>query len=169
MNLAENLERSAFYFPDHPAVIYEERKFSYYELNQYANRVATGLIKLGILPGDHIGLCAPNSFEWLTFYFGVLKAGAVAVTLPSMVSQSELIRLLDDARPKILLTIDEKLDALKDRKDRPYLEKVVSENGDISYSKLLVMGSNFLNLFIETEETQQRSYTQEEPQEFLRE
>lgn len=160
MNLAENLERSAFYFPDHSAVIHEEREFSYYELNQYANRVATGLIKLGILPGDHIGLCAPNSFEWLTFYFGVLKAGAVAVTLPSMVSQSELIRLLDDARPKILFTVDEKLDALKDRKDRPYLEKVVSENGDLSYSKLLEMGSNFFkSLYRDRRDTAAILYT----------
>jgi long-chain acyl-CoA synthetase len=141
MNLAENLERSAFYFPDHLAIIQDSRKISYLELNQESNRVATALIKLGIQKGDHVTLCAPNSYEWLAFYFGVLKAGAVAVTLPSTLTKSELTRLLGDARPKVLFTVDEKLGDLGDRRDRPYMEKVVSPGGDIPYHRLLETGS----------------------------
>ena len=142
MNLAENLERSAHYFPDHLAIIHEDRKFSYLELNREANQLATALIKSGIQYGDHVAICAPNSYEWLAFYFGVLKAGAVAVTLPSTLTPSELTRLLDDARPKILFTVDEKLDGLGDRRGRPYMDKVISTGGDISYSKFLEMGSS---------------------------
>ncbi len=142
MNLAENLERSAFYFPDHLAVIHEDRKFTYLELNQEANRVATALIQLGIQGGDHVALCAPNSYEWLAFYFGILKVGAVAVTLPNTLTQSELTLLLDDACPRILFTVDEKLGDLGDWKKRSYLEKVISTGGDLSYSKFLEMGSS---------------------------
>jgi long-chain acyl-CoA synthetase len=141
VNLAENLERSAYYFPDHLAIIHENRKFLYLELNREANRVATALIKLGIQNGDHVVLCAPNSYEWLAFYFGVLKAGAVAVTLPSTLTKSELAHLLDDARPRVLFTVDEKLDGLGDRRDRPYMDKVISAGGDISYPKLIEIGS----------------------------
>lgn len=141
MNLAENLERSAYYFPDHLAIIHENRKFLYLELNREANRVATALIKLGIQNGDHVVLCAPNSYEWLAFYFGVLKAGAVAATLPSTLTKSELAHLLDDARPRVLFTVDEKLDGLGDRRDRPYMDKVISAGGDISYPKLIEIGS----------------------------
>ncbi len=141
MNLAENLERSAFYFPNRPAIIEEERQISYLEFNQESNRVATALIGLGVQEGDHVALCAPNSYRWLAFYLGVLKAGAIAVTLPGTLTQGELTRLLDDARPKVLFTVDEKLGDLGDRRNRPYMEKVISPGGDISYDRLLERGS----------------------------
>jgi len=141
MNLAENLESSALYFPERPAIIETEREVSYLEFNQESNLVATALMKLGVQRGDLVGLCAPSSYQWLACYFGILKAGAVAVTLPSTLTKSELKQLLDDARPKILFTVDEKLDDLGDRRDRPYLEKVISPGGDIPYNKLLERGS----------------------------
>jgi long-chain acyl-CoA synthetase len=141
MNLAENLERSAYYFPDHLAIIQDDRKVSYLEFNGDSNRVATALIGLGVQRDDHVALCAPNSYEWLAFYFGVLKAGAVAVTLPSTLTKTELTRLLDDARPRVLFTVDEKLDGLGDRRGRPYMEKVISAGGDIPYGRLLEIGS----------------------------
>ncbi len=147
MNLATNLEKSAFYFPDRPALIEEDREVSYLEFNKESNRVATALIKVGIQMGDHVALCAPNSCRWLAFYFGVLKAGAIAVTLPSTLTQSELIRLLDDARPKVLFTVDEKLGDLGDRQDRPYIEKVISLGGDIPYDRLLEKGSDSFKAF----------------------
>jgi long-chain acyl-CoA synthetase len=116
MNLAENLERSAYYFPDRLAILQEERKISYLEFNKEANRVATALIGLGIQKGDFVGLCAPNSIEWLVSYFGILKTGATAVTLPMTFTKNELTRLVDDARPKVIFTVDEKLADLGDRK-----------------------------------------------------
>ncbi len=140
MNLATNLERSAFYFPDHVAVIEEDREVSFREFNQDSNRIATALIHLGIKPGDHVALCAPNSYEWLAFYFGVLKAGAVAVTLSNALSKTELTHTLSDATPKILFATDEKLESLGDRKDRPYLKKVISPNGDIPFKRLKETG-----------------------------
>ena len=74
-------------------------KRPYAQLNDSVNRVATALIKMGIKPGDHIGLCAPNSTEWIIFYFGVLKAGAIAVTLSAMLTGDELANLVHHARP----------------------------------------------------------------------
>jgi long-chain acyl-CoA synthetase len=145
MNLAGNLEESAFYFPNRPAIIEGERQTSYLEFNQESNRVATALISLGVRMGDHVALCAPNSSRWLAFYFGVLKTGATALTLPGTLTQNELTRLLDDARPKILFTVDEKLNDLGDRKDRPYLGKVISPGGDIPYDRLLEKGASAFN------------------------
>jgi len=142
MNLATNLEKSAYYFPDRPALIEEDREISYLEFNKESNRVAHALMKMGIQMGDHVALWAPNSCRWLAIYFGVLKAGAIAVTLPSTLTQSEIIRLLDDAQPKVLFTVDEKLGDLGDRKNCPYIEKVISPGGDFSYDRLLERGSD---------------------------
>ncbi len=86
MNLAQNLEASAFLFPDRPAIRERGMEMTYAHLNDRANRVATGLIKMGVKPGDHVGLCALNSADWISFYFGVLKTGAVAVTLPASIA-----------------------------------------------------------------------------------
>ncbi len=142
MNIAKNLENAAFYFPDRPAVIEGDQKISFLEFNQESNRIATALTGMGIQPGDHVALCAPNSYQWLTFYFGVLKAGAVAVTLSNTLKKDELTRIMDDARPKILFTVDERLDELSDRKDRPYLETIISTQGDVPYQRLVENGSS---------------------------
>jgi len=93
MNLAKNLEMSAFYFPQRPAVSEDRKETSYALLNERSNRVATALLKIGIESGNHVALCAPNSGDWLAFYFGVIKIGAVAVTLSSQLKADELTLL----------------------------------------------------------------------------
>ncbi len=115
MNIATNLEWSAFFFPDRPVISEGDSVTCYARLNRQANRVATALIKLKVQPGDHIGIFAPNSGDWIAFYFGVLKAGAVPVTLSSQLSKDELVLLLNHCRPKMIFTSSEKLDRLKER------------------------------------------------------
>lgn len=141
MNLARNLEQAAFYFGDRPAVIEGDRVVTFGEFDREANRVATALAELGVKPGDPVALCAPNSYQWLAFYFGALKAGAVVVTLSNALQRHELLRVLNDAQPKVLFTVDERLDDLTDRQDLPYLRYIVSPQGDIPYGGLLERGS----------------------------
>jgi len=140
MNIAKNLERSAFYFPDRPVLSEESFETTYAQFNERANRVATALIQMGIKPGDHIGLCAPNSGDWIAFYFGVLKSGAVAVTLSSLVKSNELSLLINHSKPKIIFTSDEKLDELSELRRDEYLEKIISREGDMNFHQLLEMG-----------------------------
>ena len=78
------------YFPNRPAISENIGEISYAYLNKQSNRIATVLLKLGIAPGDHIALSAPNSGNWAAFYFGVLKTGAVAVTHSSLLKRQEL-------------------------------------------------------------------------------
>ena len=94
MNIATNLERSAYFFPERPAVYEGGLGVTYRQLNEKANRVATALLAMGVTPEDHVGLFAPNSADWVAFYFGVIKTGATAVTLSSALTKGEL-NLLD--------------------------------------------------------------------------
>ena len=96
------LERSASFFPDRPAVVEEGRKVSYRELNHQAGRIARALLDQGVQPGDFIDICAPNSADWLAVYFGVLKAGAVAVTLSALLKEEELSLLVRQAQPRFI-------------------------------------------------------------------
>jgi long-chain acyl-CoA synthetase len=102
MNLAVNLERAANLFPDHIAVISGGERTTYAQLDLWAARIAAGLASLGLKPGDLVALCAPNSVGWLAFYFGVLKLGAVAVTLSAQLSDRELELLVSHARPRAI-------------------------------------------------------------------
>ena len=140
MNLATNLERSALFFPDRPAVSETGREMTYAQLNRKANQVATALLKMGVKPGDFIGLCAPNSGDWIIFYFGVLKAGAVAVTLSSLLTGEELIILFHHSRPRFIFTVEEKLGDLEKIKGSRGVEKLICRNGDIDLGRILEMG-----------------------------
>ena len=136
MNIATNLDRAASHFPGSLAVIEGDSSVSYSEFHRDANRIASALVSVGVQPGDHVALCAPNSYAWLVFYFGALKAGAVAVTFSHLLTKDELSRTLADCEPKILFTADEKLEDLGDYGIRPHLELVVCAHGDISYAGL---------------------------------
>lgn len=141
MNVARNLEYSAYCFPDSPALSEGSSETSYAQLNEQVNRVATALINMGVKPGDHIGLCAPNSSEWIAFYYGVLKAGAVAVTLSSMLKRDELSLLAFHSQPRIIYTFDEKLDDFAEFRGKEWLDKVISPQGDMDFKQLSSMGS----------------------------
>jgi long-chain acyl-CoA synthetase len=141
MNIAGNLENAAFYFPELSAVIDGDREFTYAALNRESDHIASALRALGIHAGDHLALCAPNSYEWLAFYFGTLKAGAVAVTFSHLLKGNELARIMDDCKPRMVFTADEKLEDLKNLRTRAYLDFVVCDSGDISYARLKTKGS----------------------------
>ena len=141
MNLATNLEQSAFFFPERPAVREAEGESTYSQLNDRANRIATGLIAMGVKPGDLIALCSLNSTEWIAFYFGVLKAGAVAVTLSGVLTGDELTNLVGHAKPRFIYTAEGKLQDLQGLKGSGHLEKVICPGGDIDLPHLMAMGS----------------------------
>ena len=142
MNLATNLESAAFFFPDRPAISERGTEITYREFDDRASRVASALVGMGIQPGDYIGLCAPNSADWLIFYFGVLKAGGVAVTLSALHKRDELDLLLGHSRPRILFTNKEKLADVEGLRTAGTVEKVVCPGADLDLAQLMAKGTN---------------------------
>jgi long-chain acyl-CoA synthetase len=141
MNLANNLEASAFFFPNNPAVRQAGCETTYAQLNERASRIATGLIRIGVGPGEHVGLCAMNSADWIAFYFGVIKAGAVAVTLSGSLTANELAILVNHSKPRLMFAADAKLQELERLKDSSGLEKIICPGGDLDLDRLMDMGS----------------------------
>jgi len=141
LNIATHLERSALFFPDRPAISEGASVIDYARLNRKANRVATALIGLKIQSGDPIGLYAPNSADWIAFYYGVLKAGAVPVTLSSQLSKDELSVLLGHCQPKLIFTSAEKLDRLAGFRTSGGPAKIICPGGDLDMQELTELGS----------------------------
>jgi len=141
MNIANNLEASAFFFPNNPAVRQAGCETTYAQLNERANRIATGLMRMGVLPGEHVGLCAMNSADWIAFYFGAIKAGAVAVTLSGSLTENELAILVNHSKPRLMFTADTKLPEMEQFKGTWGLEKIICPGGDLDLDRLMNMGS----------------------------
>ncbi len=141
MNLSNNLSRAAYFFADRPAISEAETEISYKQLDDNASRIAAGLVKMGVKAGDHVGLCAPNSTDWITFYFGVLKTGAVAVTLSSMLKADEFTLLINHARPRLLFTSDARLGDVDKVRSSAGLERTICPGGDLAFKQLLEMGN----------------------------
>ena len=140
MNFADMLDKNERYFPNQPAIIEGNDTANFSRLNQDVNRAASAMVKLGLLPGDHVALCAPNSYAWVVIYYAAIKAGAVAVTFSYLLRKDELIKVMADCRPKILLTHDDKLGDFEAQRAESYLSIVICDKGDLSFSSLLEKG-----------------------------
>ncbi len=141
MNIATNLEWASFLFPGRPVFSEGDSQTSYSMLNEKVNRVATALMGLGIQPGESVGICAPNCGDWVAFYFGVLKAGAVAVTLSNLLSDDELSLLLNHCQPRMIYASEDKLSCLDGFRGSGGLETVICPNSDLDMNRLLKLGS----------------------------
>jgi long-chain acyl-CoA synthetase len=141
MNLAHNLEASAQFFPNHPAVRESDKETTYGRLDEMANRFASALVKIGIVPGDLVALCAPNSADWLAVYFGVLKAGAVATTISSLLTGYELSNLIHHARPRVVYIDESKLETLQRIRSSAGVEIIICRDGDMDLASFMTMGT----------------------------
>ena len=78
------------------------RQITWSVFDEKANRVANMLIERGILPGQKCAILLMNCLEWLPIYFGILKAGAVAVPLNFRFTAEEIEYCLDASDSDVL-------------------------------------------------------------------
>ncbi len=96
-------EQAAQRTPDHPFLIHDEATISYGEVDSGANRVARVLIGEGISRGDRIGLLALNSRFYVEAYYGILKAGGIAVPLNTAADGPTLAAFLRSCGARMLI------------------------------------------------------------------
>jgi len=102
------LEKWAGETPDHDFIVYPDRnlRFSYAQFNDRVNKMAKGLISIGVKPNDKIGIWATNVPDWTTFMFAAAKIGAVLVTVNTSYKSAELEYIIRDADLHTLCIID---------------------------------------------------------------
>ncbi|HYF72216.1 MAG TPA: long-chain fatty acid--CoA ligase [Nocardioides sp.] len=99
-NLATLLEDGATNYPDRTAIVLNDTRLSYAEVNVFANMVANLLVSRGIRPGDKVALTCPNLPYFSVVYFGILKAGATVVPLNVLLKGREVGYHLSDSDAK---------------------------------------------------------------------
>ena len=88
--------------PDQAALIQDERRLSYAELDGVMSRVAAALQRDGIQPGDVLAICAYNAIEYAVVFLGALRAGVAVAPLAPSASPESLLTMLADAAPRLL-------------------------------------------------------------------
>ncbi|MBU4401099.1 MAG: acyl--CoA ligase, partial [Planctomycetes bacterium] len=98
------LEDSAARLPDKVALIHEDIRATYAQINTKANQLARWLVNQGITKGDRVVIVLENCLEYVISYYAILKAGAVAAPLSSDIKPDGLNHLLGELEPKVVIS-----------------------------------------------------------------
>jgi long-chain acyl-CoA synthetase len=138
-SVAELVRSAAAAHPDKPALLDEATTVTWGELDAQVERAAAGLKTRVAGKGERVGILLPNSIGFVVAYFGVLRAGLVAVPLNTAYTPAELDIQVLDARTSLVITDVEHaglLDAL------PAEQVVVIGDTRRSWDDLLAAGAD---------------------------
>ena len=96
------------------------------EVAAEANQVGNALLKLGVRMGDMVGILCLDTPEWVTSYFGIVKIGAIAVCMNTLLKPRDYDYMLHDSRLRVLI-VDESLCSLITPilAEQPFLEQII--------------------------------------------
>ncbi|XXU81050.1 amino acid adenylation domain-containing protein [Sorangium sp. So ce1151] len=100
----ELFEAQAERTPDAVAVIFDDRRLSYRELNQRANQLAHALRRRGVAPDGLVAIAAERSVEMVVGLLGILKAGGAYVPIDPEYPADRIAFMLEDAAAPVLLS-----------------------------------------------------------------
>jgi len=94
--------------PEQDALIvrHQDVRWTYRELQKKVNELATGLLALGIAPGDRVGIWGPNSHEWVMVQLATAKIGAIMVCINPAYRLYELEFALNKVECKVVIAAE---------------------------------------------------------------
>ena len=102
--LGDLLLRAANKWPDNEVLVFPCKRLTYAQLAQRAKEKARALQGMGVQPGDHVGILAPNLVEMVEVLFAIALSGAVAVLVNARYKTTELAYVIENADLKVLFT-----------------------------------------------------------------
>jgi long-chain acyl-CoA synthetase len=129
-NLARLAEESFERHGDYESLWFEDRWYRSRQLFERARRVAAGLRRLGVEPGDRVVVMAANCPEVPLLYNAIWRAGAVVTPVIFLVPPPELQKILESSEPKLVIASPEfgisdalSIDELPDASPEPIVER----------------------------------------------
>ncbi len=143
--IVQKIQDTAKAFPDKNALIFNDYRISYSQLENITNKLANGLTRVGIQAGDRVALMLPNLPHFPFCYYAILKIGGIVVPINYMMDDNEFEGVFKDIAPKAIIYWDgfrkyirPYLDALA---EKPILI-VLGETKSIDQHNLLGLISN---------------------------
>ena len=103
INAGEWLYKHSFRRPKATAVVVDDKRITYGELNSRVNRLANALAGMGISAGDRVAALMFNSNEYAEITFALAKLGAILVPLNYRLAPPELEYILYDSGARALV------------------------------------------------------------------
>ncbi|PYS05476.1 MAG: AMP-binding protein [Acidobacteria bacterium] len=103
--IGECLDRITVACGERDALIscHQRVRYTYSELHREAERIACGLLALGVEPGDRVGIWSPNCAEWLIAQYALAKVGAITVNINPAYRLRELEYALQQSGVSVLI------------------------------------------------------------------
>ncbi len=137
-------------FGDRPYLVFGDQRLTYGQVESAAQRIAAGLVELGLKPGDRLALLLPNVPEFVLALFGAAKAGILLVPINVRRSREEVRQRLAKSRPGAIVTfsdpdryrgVDHLMMVTDLRSEIPEMKRIIawkdSAGGDLSWVDLL--------------------------------
>jgi long-chain acyl-CoA synthetase len=139
------LKDAARDYPERIALRQGDRKITYRELEGLTYTIAGNLVKLGIKPGERVGLLAANIPEFVVSYFAILKAGAVVAAFNPLYKPGELIPLVQDAGVRLFIADASGYNLLKQARSQVGIGQAIVigkgfalDEGDIAFNAMRI-------------------------------
>ena len=124
--LQQILSDTARRMPQKTAIIDDDYKFTYQQLDSFSSRFGAALARLGVAKGDRVGLLAPNCAEFEIAFFGIIKLGAVVSTINSGYREREIAHQLNNSGAETLIVHDSLLSMAEAARDGvPALKRLI--------------------------------------------
>ena len=142
-NLGELVTKQAAKHGDKTFCIFENEAMSYASLEATANAVANGLLARGCKKGERVAILLPNILEWPISFFGIVKAGAVAVPVNSLLKADEMRFILGNCQARRLITTPHFVELIREIKadledlSEVFVVDLEAPRGMHSYEELL--------------------------------
>lgn len=98
------LDDQARAFADKVFLYNDDRNTTFDEVATGSRSIAQALAARGVGPGDRVALAVENRPEWVIAFFGLLRLGAIAVTINPLYRESELMHMLSSTRTKVVIS-----------------------------------------------------------------
>jgi len=115
MTLGKILQRNAQQYPDKAAILFQEERITFSQLNDLVNRLANGLLNLGLEKGDRVAILMPKTPEVIITFLAVARAGGVIFPVNYKLKSDDLRTIFNYVSPQIVVS---------ERIYRPLLEKL---------------------------------------------
>jgi len=130
MNMSRIVSDNARNIPDKTAIIFEDRRISYAELDRLINRMASGLLASGLRGGDVVSLYLPSLPELIMAYLGTVRAGLTVNVVNAMLRKQEVAYILKDCASRAVIV---------DKSREPIVEEVKGDLGNLD-TKIVLNG-----------------------------
>jgi long-chain acyl-CoA synthetase len=89
-------------YPENIAITYEQHHISYARLDEITNKLANGLIDLGIKKGDRAVILMPNIPHFIFCYYAALKVGAIIIPVNYLYPQEQIFKIIEDTKANVV-------------------------------------------------------------------